>query len=103
MSALPRLLQVGDGPTNKMSGVCKDGEECVGSPKLRLLRRSLLMVTIGIGRDTHSRLSESNSNEINGQKSQDWVPEPGGVGSPRPEDPARSSQPDRRGGPCVDQ
>ena len=61
-----------------------------GSPKLRLLRRNLLMVTYGVER------ARARANEINGQKSH-WVPQPGGVGSPRPQPwsgAKRTSQPE---------
>ena len=42
----------------EVSGVCTDDGECVGSPELRLLRRNLLTVTSGIGRDTQTRKSQ---------------------------------------------
>ena len=40
-------------------GVCTDDGESVGSPELRLLRRNLLTVASGVGRDTQTRLRES--------------------------------------------
>ena len=59
----------------KMSGMCTDDGKCGGSP-------------------------EASPNEINGQKSQDWVPEPGGVVLQRPQPPSDANL-DR--GPCENQ
>ena len=42
-------------------GVCTDDGECVGGPELRLLKRNLLTVTRGVGRDTETRLRKSKS------------------------------------------
>ena len=41
-----------------MIGVCTDDGECVGGPELRLLRRNLLTVTSGVGRDTKTRFRQ---------------------------------------------
>ena len=98
----------------------------MGSPELRLL------LPVEWGGTPIRDSARANPKEIFGQKSQEWVPEPGGVGSHAPnrramrtssEDRARTSQPagrcqvmeqapvelgsevgdcHRRGGPCVD-
>ena len=50
---------------------CKDDGKCVGSPKLRLLRRCLLTVASGTGGTPICDSWRASPSEINGQKSQD--------------------------------
>ena len=58
---------------------CTDYGERVDSPELRLLRRNLLTVTSGTGKDTHATASPRNQRT----EKQDWFPDLGRVGSPR--------------------
>ena len=63
MSALPRLqkcsCRLATVQRMKAIGVRTDDGECVDSPELRLLRRDLITVANRVGRDAHSRFSES--------------------------------------------